>query len=363
MHRNAHIYVAGHRGMVGSAIIRKLIKKGYDNIITRTHAELDLTDQQAVREFFCNEQIDYVVLAAAKVGGILANNTYPAEFIYTNLCIQCNIIHEAYDAGVKHLLFTGSSCIYPKFAPQPMREEYLLTGELEPTNEPYAIAKIAGIKMCEAYNRQYGTSYRSVMPANLYGPGDNYHLENSHVIPAMIRKYHLAKLAKQGKLEAIRKDEKKYGPIPQDIKKALGLSPDSSQLITHQHQPQVVLWGTGQVFREFLHVDDMADACCFVMNLDQQMFEPTSKPIIADRPNTSFVNVGYGTDLTIAETAAIVQKVVGFEGKTIFDTAKPDGTPKKLLDTTKINTLGWHPSLALQQGVKDAYLWYLEQLL
>lgn len=343
----SRVYVAGHRGMVGSAIVRKLKADGYAHIITRTHAELDLTSQAAVHDFFRNEHIDYVVLAAAKVGGIHANNTYPADFIYINLMIQCNIIHGACQAGIEHLLFLGSSCIYPRHAPQPMKEEYLLTGELEPTNEPYAVAKIAGIKMCEAYNRQYGTSYRSVMPTNLYGPGDNYHLENSHVIPAMIRKFHLAKLAAQGNLQAIIQDRQIHGPIPGDILEAMGLTPHISYLTPHQ-RPKVVLWGTGKPCREFLHVDDMAAACLFVMNLDQSYFT-------ANSCKTSFVNVGTGQDQTIAETANIIQQITDFEGETVYDGTKPDGTPKKLLDTTQINALGWQPEYSLRDGLINAY--------
>ncbi len=344
---SARIYVAGHRGMVGSAIVRKLRALGSTDIITRTHAELDLTSQAAVRDFFRSERIDHVVLAAAKVGGIHANNTYPAEFIYTNLTIQANLIHEAYSAGVERLLFLGSSCIYPKFAPQPMQEGHLLTGILEPTNEAYAIAKIAGIKMCESYNRQYGTSYRSVMPTNLYGPGDNYHLENSHVIPAMIRKYHLARLAAEGDVEAIRRDETRYGAIPADIKEAIGLAADSSCLV--HHSPRVVLWGSGSPRREFLHVDDMASACVHVMGLDQSVFSP---------PAPSFVNIGCGSDITIRETAALIAGLVGFEGETIYNPDQPDGTPRKLLSTTRINDLGWRPAFTLESGLADAYRWY-----
>jgi GDP-L-fucose synthase len=362
MNQQDKIYIAGHRGMVGSALMRRLAEEGYTNIITRTHAELDLTDQVAVRMFFEKEKPEYVFLAAAKVGGIHANNTYPAEFIYTNLMIQCNVIHAAYKAGIEHLLFLGSSCIYPKFAPQPMKEEYLLTSELEPTNEPYAIAKIAGIKMCESYNRQYGTSYRSVMPTNLYGPGDNYHLENSHVIPAMIRKYHLAKLAMEGNLKAIQQDEANYGSIPPDIKEAIGLNAQSSALNPKSSNARVILWGTGQVCREFLHVDDMATACLFVMNLDQSHFSQHSvlkSPSSSLSTSPSFLNVGTGKDQTIAETAKMIQEVVGFKGETIYDTSKPDGTPKKLLDITKINELGWQPLFSLRAGLQNAYEWYL----
>lgn len=398
----SRIYVAGHRGMVGSAIIRKLQADGYTNIITRTHKELDLTEQLAVRDFFRQEKIDYVVLAAAKVGGIHANNTYPAEFIAINLQIQTNVIHEAYKAGIDKLLFLGSSCIYPQLAPQPMKEEYLLTGPLEPTNEPYAIAKIAGIKMCEAYNRQYGTSYRSVMPTNLYGPGDNYHLENSHVIPAMIRKFHLAKLAMQGNLKGIQQDEAKYGPIPQDIKQAICLNPDSSNFIDgykpssakslspspnsslltpNSRRPKVVLWGTGQARREFLHVDDMAAACVFVMGLDQSVFSSNSNTqsstlspepcqsspqslVLSPSSATpnfapSFLNIGTGEDQTIASTAEIVRQVVGYKGEVVFDAAKPDGTPKKLLDVSRLKQLGWQYEVGLGQGIKKTYQWLL----
>lgn len=345
------IYVAGHRGMVGSAIVRQLADAGCKNIITRTHAELDLTSQQAVAEFFAQNTIDRVVLAAAKVGGIYANNTYPAQFIYENLMIQSNVIHQAYLAGVKHLLFLGSSCIYPKFAPQPMKEEHLLTGILEPTNEPYAIAKIAGIKMCNAYNRQYGTCYRSVMPTNLYGPGDNYHLENSHVLPAMIRKFHLAKLAAAGDIAGIEADVKRYGAIPADICEAIGYAGGAFKA---GRAPKVVLWGSGTPRREFLHVDDMAAASVFVMGLEQQAFDKAAPE--------SFFNVGTGVDITIKDVATVVQKVVGFEGDVIYDAEKPDGTPRKLLDTSAINSQGWKPRFELEAGLRDAYDWYLGQL-
>ena len=336
--------------MVGSAIVRKLLQDGHqpEAIITRTHAELDLTNQAAVQHFFQTEKIDHVVLAAAKVGGIHANNTYPADFIYINLMIQNNIIHQAYKANIQHLLFLGSSCIYPKFAPQPMKEEYLLTSELEPTNEPYAIAKIAGIKMCEAYNRQYGTSYRSVMPTNLYGPGDNYDLENSHVIPAMMRKFHLAKLAEEGDLLAIQKDEQANGSIPEDIQNAIGYS-SATNTLQANHQPKVILWGTGEVYREFLHVDDMAAACHFVMN--QKSF-PTSP---------SFLNVGTGQDQTIKETADMIKNIIGFKGEVVFDSNKPDGTPKKLLNTSAISSLGWKPEYEIVDGLNNAYQHFNKQ--
>ena len=343
------IFVAGHRGMVGAALVRQLQKMGCRNIITRSHTELDLSNQAAVRDFFAGVKINRVMLAAAKVGGIHANNTYPAEFIYVNMMIEANVIHEAYRAGVKDLLFLGSSCIYPKFAPQPMDEEQLLTGILEATNEPYAVAKIAGIKMCEAYNRQYGTRYRSVMPTNLFGPGDNYHLENSHVIPAMIRKYHLAKLAMAGDLAAIRADEKRYGAIPPDICRAIGHQPDKDRLDT-SHAPQVVLWGTGSPKREFLHVDDMAAACIHIIQLGQEDFQA---------PHPSFVNVGTGEDITIRDVAALIADMVGFSGATVYNSDQPDGTPRKLLHTGRINSLGWRPSLSLGEGLADAYRAYL----
>lgn len=348
---NSRIYVAGHRGMVGAALIRTLADEGYRQIITRRHAELDLTDQQAVRAFFAAEKIDYVVLAAARVGGIHANNTYPAEFIYVNLMIEANVIHEAWRAGVSNLLFLGSSCIYPKFAPQPMREEHLLTGLLEPTNEPYAIAKIAGIKMCEAYNRQYRTCYRSVMPTNLYGPGDNYHLENSHVIPAMIRKYHLAKLAMDQDSAAIAKDVAVYGPIPADIAAAIGLGEDLQ--LQAGVVPKVMLWGTGTARREFLHVDDMARASVHVMGLDQDDFAAGQ---------TSFVNIGTGSDQTIRETAELIGQLVGFRGETLYNPAQPDGTPRKLMDTSRITELGWQPRFSLAEGLANAYAAYLAKL-
>jgi GDP-L-fucose synthase len=309
-HSEKRIYVAGHRGLVGSAIVRALRKRGYSNIITRTHAELDLTDQVRVRAFFESQRIDEVYLAAARVGGIHANNTYPAEFIYENMMVQANVIHEAWRSGVQRLLFLGSSCIYPRMAAQPIKEEYLLTGVLEPTNEPYAIAKIAGIKMCESYNRQYGTDYRSVMPTNLYGPGDNYHPENSHVIPALIRRFHEAKAAGADK---------------------------------------VVIWGTGSPRREFLYVDDMADASVHVMELDRATYD------LHTTPTLSHINVGTGDDVTIREVAEIIGKAVGFTGEIGFDLDKPDGTPRKLMDTAKLSSLGWKPGMSLEEGIRKTY--------
>ncbi len=343
------IYVAGHRGMVGAAIVRQLEMSACSEIITKTHAELDLTCQRAVEKFFQTEKIDRVVLAAARVGGIQANNSFPAEFIYTNLMIQANVIHEAYKAGIDNLLFLGSSCIYPKFAPQPIKEEHLLTGILEPTNEPYGIAKIVGIKQCESYNRQYGTSYRSVMPTNLFGPGDSYHLLNSHVIPAMIRKFHLAKLAKAGDVSAIIADEKRYGTIPGDISRAIGYLP-ARQSLENKGGVKVILWGTGTPRREFLHVDDMAAACIHVMNLEQSHFS-------GDNP--SFLNIGVGKDMTIKKIAELIAELVGFDGRIIYNNDKPDGTPRKLLDTSRIKNLGWKPKLSLRQGLKNSYESYL----
>ena len=343
MNKDARILVVGASGMVGSAIIRKLLSMGYRNILGTYHshmpdtaiflqddnpadmpeglklAKLDLTVQQAVNRFFNEEKPEYVFLAAAKVGGIHANNTYPAQFINDNLAIQCNTIHAAYQTGVDRLLFLGSSCIYPKHAPQPMKEEHLLTGLLEPTNEPYAIAKIAGIKMCEAYNRQYGTRYMAVMPTNLYGPNDNFNLENAHVLPALMRKFHEAKIA--GKKE-------------------------------------VVIWGTGTPKREFLHVDDMADASIFVINLQEK---PAGEQFFS-YPNPCFVNLGTGIDCKIEELASTVQKVTDFKGKLVFDTSKPDGTPRKLLDVSKLSLLGWKSKIGLEDGIQKTYAWFLKQV-
>ncbi|ACF42882.1 GDP-L-fucose synthase [Pelodictyon phaeoclathratiforme] len=314
MHKK--IYIAGHRGMVGSAIVRNLLAGGLssDNLLFRTHAELDLTSQAAVRAFFEGEKPDQVYLAAAKVGGIHANNSYPAEFIYQNLMMEANIIHEAWRVGVQKLLFLGSSCIYPKLAPQPMPESALLTGPLEPTNEPYAIAKIAGIKLCESYNRQYGesdgTDFRSVMPTNLYGPGDNYHPENSHVIPALIRRFHEAMVSG----DAV-----------------------------------VTLWGTGTPLREFLYVDDMAAACIHVMNLDKATFDANTTPML------SHINVGSGKEVTIRELADTIAMVIGFQGGIAFDASKPDGSPRKLMDSSRLNNLGWQPKVGLEEGLRLAY--------
>ena len=311
MKSDSKIYVAGHRGLVGSAITRRLQSGGYSNLLLRTHADLDLLDQRAVDEFFARERPEYVFLAAAKVGGIHANNIYRADFIYQNLMIESNIIHASYRHGVKKLMFLGSSCIYPKHAPQPMKEEYLLTGLLEPTNEPYAIAKIAGIKMCDAYNRQYGTNFMSAMPTNLYGPGDNYDLQSSHVLPALIRKMHEAKA---------------------------------------QNAKDVVVWGTGSPRREFLYSDDLADACVFLM----------------ERYNAAdvgeFINIGVGKEITIREAAELIADVVGFRGKLVFDNSKPDGTPRKLLDVTRLQALGWQAKIGFKEGIAKAYADFLQNI-
>lgn len=311
---NQKIFIAGHRGMVGSAIVRNLQAKGCANIVTRTHGDLDLTNQADVKVFFETEKPDQVYLAAAKVGGIYANNSFPAEFIYQNLMMEANVIHQAFASGVKKLLFLGSSCIYPKLAPQPMAEDALLTGSLEPTNEPYAIAKIAGIKLCESYNRQYGQShdidYRSVMPTNLYGPGDNYHPENSHVIPALIRRFHEAKVA---------------------------------------NAPEVLIWGTGTPKREFLYVDDMAAASVFVMDLDKAIYDQHTEPM------QSHINVGFGSDITIADLANAVAKAVGYQGRIGFDPSKPDGAPRKWMNSGRLNKLGWYPQMDLNTGLQLAY--------
>ena len=350
MEKQPKIYVAGHRGMVGSAIVRTLQRQGQTDIVTRTHAELDLTSQAAVNAFFAAEKPDQVYLAAARVGGIHANNTYPAQFIYENLMIEANIIHAAHLHGVQKLLFLGSSCIYPKLAPQPMSEDALLTGTLEATNEPYAIAKIAGIKLCESYNRQYGRDYRSVMPTNLYGPGDNYHLANSHVLPAMIRKFHLAKLAQAGDVEGILADEARYGEIPADIQRMIGFDAVDRKITP---KTSVTLWGTGTPYREFLYVNDMAAASIFVMELESAIYDANTLPML------SHINVGYGSDITIREAAQAVAEVVGYTGQIDFDASKPDGAPRKLMDSTRLEKLGWKASIVLEQGLQKAYEDYL----
>jgi GDP-L-fucose synthase len=328
MNLNAKIYIAGHRGLVGSALMRCLQAQGYTNIVARTHAELDLADRVATEAFFAAEKPEYVFLAAARVGGIHANNTYPAEFILSNLAIQTNVIHAAYRAGVKRLLFLGSSCIYPRDCPQPIKEEYLLTGPLESTNRPYAVAKIAGIEQCWSYNRQYGTQFLAAMPTNLYGPGDNYDLANSHVIPALIRKFHEAK---------------------------------------ERNDKEVVVWGTGTPRREFLYSDDMADACVFLMNLSDVEFNRLLWPAGSQRESVDsglapFINIGAGIDLTIRELAECVRETVGFAGAVVLDTSKPDGTPQKLLDVSRMDALGWRASLSLQDGLKRAYQDFIQHL-
>jgi GDP-L-fucose synthase len=355
--KDAKIYIPGHRGLVGSALVRKLTSLGYTNLITRTHAELDLAEQQAVRDFFEQEQPEDVFLAAAKVGGIWANATYPAEFIHQNLAIQTNVIHESWRHGVKQLLFLGSSCIYPRDCPQPMKEEYLLTGPLEPTNRPYAIAKIAGIEMCWSYNRQYGTKYLAVMPTNLYGPGDDFDLETSHALAAMIRKFHLGKLAMQGDWHAIAEDEKRWGPIPEDLHRSLGIPDSTRRPLTHSTtQPKVVLWGTGTPRREFLHVDDMADACVSLMNLPEHTIGSILGPQSSVPP---LMNIGAGRDIPVRELAGLVADVIGYDGEVLWDRSKPDGTPRKLLDVSRLSQHGWEARVPLRSGVRDTYDWYL----
>lgn len=314
MNKNATIYIAGHQGLVGSAIQRKLKSEGYQNFLLRTHRELDLTDQAAVLAFFQSEKPDYVILAAAKVGGIYANNTYPADFIYQNLMIECNIIQAAFQQQVLGLLFLGSSCIYPKFAEQPMREDSLLTSKLESTNEPYAVAKIAGLKLCESYNRQYGTDFRSIMPTNLYGSNDNFHPQNSHVIPALLRRFHEAKV---------------------------------------NGVDNVTVWGTGNAKREFLHVDDLADACIFVIQLDKAIYQAQTQPML------SHLNVGTGYEVSIRELAEMIKQVTGFAGTLLFDSNQPDGTLRKLLDVSKLNNLGWRAKIGLLEGLREAYRWFV----
>ena len=316
--KQASIYVAGHRGLVGSAILRYLQRNGYDNLITRTHSELDLINQAQVSQFFQDTRPDYVVLAAAKVGGIHANNTYPAEFIYENLMMEANVIHASYEVSVERLLFLGSSCIYPREVAQPMREDALLTDVLESTNEPYALAKIAGIKLCESYNRQYGTDFRSVMPTNLYGPGDNFHPENSHVIPALMRRFHEARI---------------------------------------NNDPEVVIWGSGKPMREFLHVDDMAAASVFVLSLDEDAYKENTRPML------SHINVGTGVDCTIAELAETLKEVTGYKGKLKYDASKPDGAPRKLMNVSRLSDMGWRSDISLRNGLQDTYDWFKENIL
>jgi Nucleoside-diphosphate-sugar epimerases len=375
MMKNSKIYIAGHNGMVGSAIVRNLIDNGYNNLVYTPFPPFDLTNQGIVGEFFEKEKPEYVFLAAAKVGGILSNNTYRAQFLYENLMIQNNIIHQSYKHGVKKLLFLGSSCIYPGNCPQPIKEEYLLTGELEYTNEPYAIAKIAGIKMCESYNIQYGTNFVSVMPTNLYGPNDNYNLETSHVLPALIRKMHIGKCLENNDWESIRKDFIKY-PVEgvngnateseiseklakygiQDLKSTAHRTPHTT------HPVSITLWGTGNPYREFLYVDDLADACVFVMqkvdfkDLTGYSHQPSA---LSPQPNLNIknthINIGTGRDLTISDLATLIKNIVGFKGRLNWDSSKPDGTYRKLLDVSKINKLGWKEKISLEEGIKMIY--------
>lgn len=339
MNKTSRIYVAGHTGLVGSAIHRRLQSEEYTNLIVRRHRELDLMRQAEVEAFFRTERPEFVFLAAAKVGGILANSTCPAEFIYQNLLVQSNVINSAYDSGVKKLLFLGSSCIYPRDCPQPMKEEYLLSGKLEPTNEPYAISKIAGIKMCQSYNRQYGTHFIPVMPTNLYGPGDNFNLETSHVLPALIRKFH----------EANTSDKR-----PNDGTKDVAFALDRSAPLASSERSErsstgsfVTLWGTGTPRREFLHVEDLADACVFLMDHYE---------------DSEIINIGVGKDISIIELADLVKDIVGFNGTIHYDRSKPDGTPRKLLDVSKLKALGWQPKISLRQGIERTYRWYVENM-
>lgn len=342
MEKNGKIYVAGHRGLVGSALLRRLGKGGYENIVTRTHAELDLTRQNEVEDFFRKEKPDYVFLAAARVGGIHANSAYSAEFIYENIVIASNIIHASYLNGVKKLLNLGSSCIYPKLAPQPMKEEYLLTGPLEATNEPYALAKIAAIKLCRYYNEQYGTNFISVMPTNLYGPEDNFDFENSHVLPALLRRIYLGKLLMEGDSDAVRENLKRFD------KKGLyrDMTEPETPGLLEKHlvfKDRVVIWGTGTPYREFLYSDDLADACLFLME------KHDAKEI------GEFINIGTGKDLTIKQLAELIAKITGYSGKLEFDPSKPDGTPKKLLDVSRLNALGWKDTVSLEEGIAKVF--------
>jgi GDP-L-fucose synthase len=348
METDSRIFVAGHKGLVGSAITRKLQSEGYSNLVLRSHKELELMRQAEVEGFFKAEKPEYVFLAAAKVGGIMANNTCPAEFIYENLLVQSNVIHASYEAGVKKLLFLGSSCIYPRECPQPMKEGYLLSGKLEPTNEPYAIAKIAGIKMCQSYNRQYGTRFISVMPTNLYGPGDNFDLETSHALPALIRKFHEAKIREANLAEVggrrLEAKEEKHDSAPGLKRSAPPTSSERSE--RSSNGSFVTLWGAGTPMREFLHVDDLADACVFLMKHYEE---------------SEIINIGVGKDISISELAELIKDIVGFKGSICYDPSKPDGTPRKLLDVGKLKRLGWQPKISLRQGIEMTYRWYVEE--
>ena len=364
------IYVAGHRGLVGSAIVRQLEGRGFANLLMRTHKELDLTNQAQVQSFFQQEKPDYVILAAAKVGGIHANNTYPADFIYQNMMIEANVINSAYENKVKRLLFLGSTCIYPKAVEQPMREDALLTDVLESTNEPYALAKIAGIKLCESYNRQHGTDFRSVMPTNLYGEDDNFNLENSHVIPAVMRKLHLAKCLENNDWQAIKQDltnnpikeinsDSNQSEIIKILAKHGIKTTNDSRLTTQGSQPnkvEVELWGTGNAMREFLYVDDMAKASLFVLELNEKTYQANTKPML------SHINVGTGKDVTIREMAETMKEIVGYKGKLTFDTSKPDGAPRKLIDVTRLEKMGWKYSVDLKEGLATTYEWQLNEI-
>ena len=345
MNKRSRIYVAGHKGLVGSAILRRLEVEGYSNLIVRSHKELDLMRQAEVETFFKAEKPEYVFLAAAKVGGILANNTFPAEFIYQNLLIESNVIHDAYKSGVKKLLFLGSSCIYPRDCPQPMKEEYLLSGKLEPTNEPYAIAKIAGIRMCQSYNRQYGTKFVSVMPTNVYGPGDNFDLETSHALPALIRKFHEAKLkALEPRGRRLEAEDKPKG-VASDLERSA--PPTSSERSERSSNGSfVTIWGTGTPRREFLHVDDLADACLFIMKHYDE---------------NEMINIGVGKDITISELSELIKQIVAFKGEIRYDDSKPDGTQRKLLDVSRLNSLGWRSRISLREGIENTYKWYVKE--
>lgn len=364
MKKSAKIYVAGHQGLVGSALLRCLEKQGYDNLVTRSHAELDLTDQQSVYHFFSDASPDVVFLAAARVGGILANDSFPADFIFSNLAIQTNVIHAAWQRDVRRLVFLGSSCIYPRDCPQPIQEKYLMTGPLEETNRAYAIAKIAGIEMCRSYNRQHGTGFLSVMPTNLYGPDDNFDLESSHVLPALIRKSHLGKLAGKGQWDAIERDQATFGRIPENVAEDLaniakGCGYDVPATFEERigkvpGRFAITLWGTGTPRREFLHVDDLADACLMLMELDDNAYEQ-----VMTHPDGPVINIGYGLDSTIREVATLVNDVVGFEGGIRFDPTRPDGTFRKLLDVSRLTDLGWKPGVPLKDGIRKTYQAYL----
>ncbi len=358
--KDSAVFVAGHRGMVGSAVVRCLQNRGFVEIVTAGKDELDLLDQRAVASFFQTRKIDAVILAAARVGGIHANAAFPAEFIYQNLMIEANVIHQAFCAGVKDLLFLGSSCIYPRECPQPIQEGYLMTGPLEPTNAPYALAKISGIELCRAYNRQYGVHYRCVMPTNLYGENDNFDLQTSHVLPAMIRKFHLARLAQCGDWNAVERDQARFGMIPKNFLSSLAAIarfsgyrvPVELEFSIKEARPEVTLWGSGTPRREFLHVDDLAEACLFVLAMTGN----------ADHTRSFIFNVGVGKDLSIAELAECIQKICGYQGPVSWDRSMPDGTPRKLLDVSRLADRGWTASIPLLQGIKATFQWYIEQL-